>query len=51
VVDFKEERIKGVLFYEEVLQNLPNDASKQELEFEHEEMKRVTIEQFQRLLQ
>jgi hypothetical protein len=51
VVDFEEDKFKGVLFYEEVLQKLPNDAAKQELEYEQEEMKRVTIEQFQRLLQ
>jgi hypothetical protein len=27
VVDFEEDRLKGVLFYEEFLQKLPNDAS------------------------
>jgi hypothetical protein len=32
VVDFEEDRLKGVLFYEECLQKLPNDASKKELE-------------------
>jgi hypothetical protein len=51
VVDFEEDRLKGVLFYEEVLHKLPNDAAKKELESEKEAMKRITIEQFQRLLQ
>jgi hypothetical protein len=50
VVDFEEDRLKRVLFYEEVLQKIPNDAAKKELESEQEEMKRVTLDQFQWLL-
>jgi hypothetical protein len=51
VVDFEEDMFKGVLFYEEVLQKLPNDVAKQELESEQEEMKKITLDQFQILLQ
>jgi hypothetical protein len=51
VVDFEEYKFKGILAYEEVLQKFPNDTTKQELEYEQEKMKRVTIDQFQRLLQ
>jgi hypothetical protein len=36
VVDFEEDRFKGVLFYEEALQKLPNDVSRQELKVEQE---------------
>jgi len=31
VVDFEEDRLKGVIFYEEVLQKIPTDVAKQEL--------------------
>jgi hypothetical protein len=51
VVDFEEDKFKGILSYEEVLQKFPDDAAKQELEDEQEEMKRVTIDQFHRLIQ
>jgi hypothetical protein len=51
VVDFEEYKFKGILAYEEVLQKFPNDTTKQELEYEQEKMKRVTIDQYQRLLQ
>jgi hypothetical protein len=46
VVDFEEDRFKGVLFYEEALQKLPSDVVIQEIEVEQEEMNQVTIEQF-----
>jgi hypothetical protein len=51
VVDFDEDIFKGILWYEEALQKLPNDAARKELECEQEEMKRVTINQFHRFLQ
>jgi len=51
VVDFEEDRFKGILFYEEVLHKLPNDDPKQELVSEQEKMKKITPEKFQRLLQ
>jgi hypothetical protein len=43
VVDFEEDRLKRVLFYEDVLQKLPSDDAKQELESEQEKMKRFTL--------
>jgi hypothetical protein len=32
VVDFDEDRFKGVFFYEEVLQKFPDDAARKELQ-------------------
>jgi hypothetical protein len=51
VVDFEEDMFKGILSYEEVLQNLPNDVTRQKFKRGQEEMKRVTIAQFCILLQ
>jgi hypothetical protein len=48
VVDFEEDNFKGTLSYDEILHNY---VVKQELEHEQEEIKRVTLNQFQRLLQ
>jgi hypothetical protein len=46
VIDFEEDRLKGVLFYREVLQKLPNDVTKQELESKQEVIKKITLGQF-----
>jgi hypothetical protein len=43
VVDFEEEKFKGILSYDEVLDNLPHDDAKRELENKQEEIKRVTL--------
>jgi hypothetical protein len=51
VVDFEENKFKGILSYDEILHNLPHDASKWELQHEKEEIKRVTLNQFKILLQ
>jgi hypothetical protein len=51
VVDFDEDRFKGVLFYEEVLQKLHDDVVRKELQVEQEEMKKFHQNQFLRLLQ
>ena len=50
VVYFNKYRFKGVLFYEEVLLKLSNDASIQELQAEKDEMKKFHQDQFQRFL-
>jgi hypothetical protein len=46
VVDFDEEVFKGVLFYEEVLQKLPNDVARQEMQLEQEEKRRILQSNF-----
>jgi hypothetical protein len=51
VVGFEEYMFKGVLFCEEALQKLQNDAARHELEVEQKEMKQVTTDHFQRLPQ
>jgi hypothetical protein len=51
VVDFEEDKFKGILSYDEIVHNLPHDATKWELEHEKEDIKRETLNQFQRLLQ
>jgi hypothetical protein len=51
VVYFEEDKFKGILSNEEILQKLPHDTAKQELECEQEEMKRAIIDKFHRLLQ
>jgi hypothetical protein len=51
VVDFDEDKFKGVFFYEEVLQKFPDDASRKELQVEQEEMKKFHQDQFLRFLQ
>jgi hypothetical protein len=44
IVNFEEDRFKGILSYEESLHKLLNDASIQEFECEKEEMKRLKID-------
>jgi hypothetical protein len=36
VVDFEEDKFKGVLSYDEVFHQLPHDAEKKELDLEQE---------------
>jgi len=50
VVDFEEDKFKGIFFYEEVLQKLPDDNAKQEMESWKEEMNNITQEHFQKLI-
>jgi hypothetical protein len=47
VVDFEEEKFKGILSYDEIMHNLPHDVSKHELECKQEEIKRETLNHFQ----
>jgi hypothetical protein len=51
VVDFEEDKFKGVLSYDEVLHQFPHDTAKRELDLEQEEFKRETLTQFQKLFQ
>jgi hypothetical protein len=51
IVDFEEDKFKGVLSYDEVLHQLPHDATKRELDLEQEEFKMETLAQFQKLCQ
>jgi hypothetical protein len=51
IVDFEEDKFKGVLSYDEVLHHLPHDAAKRELDLEQEEFKMETLAQFQKLCQ
>jgi hypothetical protein len=51
VVDFDEDMFKGILFYEEVLQKLPDDVARKEIQAEQEEMKKFHQNQFLRLLE
>jgi hypothetical protein len=50
-VNFVEEIFKGVLFFEEVLQILPDDVARGKLQMEQEEKKKILQEQFQLLLE
>jgi hypothetical protein len=43
VVDFEEDKFKGVLSYDEVLHQLPHDVAKQEIEIRQEEFKRENL--------
>ena len=51
IVDFEEDKFKGVLSYYEVLHHLPHDAAKRELDLEQEEFKMGTLAQFHKLCQ
>jgi hypothetical protein len=51
VIDFDEDRFKGIFFHEEVLKKLPDDATRQEIQAEKEEMNKFHPNQFLRLFE
>jgi hypothetical protein len=51
VVNFEEDKFRVTVSYDKFLLQLPHDVAKRELELEQEEFKKVTLNQFQRLLQ
>ena len=44
VVNFVEEVFKGVLFFEEVLQRLPDDVARENILMDEEEKRKITEE-------